>query len=454
MIAAERLAAAPVVSRPHLSAEQQAEKFPPRPVPAHWSAAGMDRDGVLRTWGEATPRQEDSRNHDFRRRGLMLMLDWLQEQPGRTWHQRWHASGADAAGERWADGPACRLERHAKFSRTRLETMTSSLVVMVGADVIRPLLGWLLTGGRKRKLARKMIRSRDADGFARLDNFCQADPGISDMARPPPCSAPQSSSPPRAGRWPTSWWGTYWTLWQSRQLRGSRRSGSATFRALRETGVFGAGVPTLREIQSIGQRPVEELVDRYPIACRPIRDLLVEYLKERQPALDYGTLRGHTYQLTKCFWQDLELHHPGIDSLRLAADVAATWRRPHPRADAPPAAQEYDARVHRMGLVARDSPEASTPTRRPAGSPTPPVATNRVGKPGPGPVLADSPSIFPARNDIGALLPNTTLAFTTPTVTKANVMLAPPNSPTVSVSAGKPLAPMGDEWEKDLAHEG
>ncbi|MFE3143696.1 hypothetical protein [Streptomyces scopuliridis] len=355
MIAAERLAAAPVVSRPHLSAEQQAEKFPPRPVPAHWSAAGMDRDGVLRTWGEATPRQEDSRNHDFRRRGLMLMLDWLQEQPGRTWHQRWHASGADAAGERWADGPASWLERHDKFSRTPLETMTSSLVVMVGADVIRPSLGWLLTGGRKPKLARNMIRSRDADGFARLDNFCQADPGISDMARRAALFRTAVIIAAKGGTVANIVVGDLLdVLAVEAQLRGSRRSGSATFRALRETGVFGAGVPTLREIRSIGQRPVEELVDRYPIACRPIRDLLVEYLKERQPALDYGTLRGHTYQLAKCFWQDLELHRPGIDSLRLAADVAATWRRPHPRAGAPPAAQEYDARVHRMGLVARD----------------------------------------------------------------------------------------------------
>ena len=32
--------------------------------------------------------------------------------------------------------------------------MTSSLLVLVGADIIRPSLGWLLTGGRKRKLAR------------------------------------------------------------------------------------------------------------------------------------------------------------------------------------------------------------------------------------------------------------------------------------------------------------
>src|SRR6266536_1353182 len=92
-------------------------------------------------------------------------------------------------------------------------------------------------------------------------------------------------------------------------------------------GIFGAGVPTLREIRSIGQRSVEELVDRYPITCRPVRDLLVDYLKERQPAIDYVTLRGRTYELARCFWLDLEQHHPGISSLRLPRDVASAWKQ-------------------------------------------------------------------------------------------------------------------------------
>ena len=117
------------------------------------------------------------------------------------------------------------------------------------------------------------------------------------------------------------------------ELRGQTRSGSATFRMMREMGVFGGGVPTLREIRSTGQRPVEELVDRYPIFCRPIRGLLIEYLKERQPAIDYVTLRGLTYQLVKCFWLDLERHHNGIDSWRLPRDVAGAWKqRLHTRA--------------------------------------------------------------------------------------------------------------------------
>ncbi len=46
-----------------------------------------------------------------------------------------------------------------------------------------------------------------------------------------------------------------------------------------------------------------------------------------QPALDYGTLRGQAYHLAKCFWQDLEQHHPGIGTLRLPAEVASAWKQ-------------------------------------------------------------------------------------------------------------------------------
>ena len=69
-----------------------------------------------------------------------------------------------------------------------------------------------------------------------------------------------------------------------------------------------------------------QLIDRYDLACRPVRDLLADYLRERQPAIDYATLRGLSTVLAGAFWKDLENHHPGIDSLRLSPDVAAAWR--------------------------------------------------------------------------------------------------------------------------------
>jgi hypothetical protein len=76
-----------------------------------------------------------------------------------------------------------------------------------------------------------------------------------------------------------------------------------------------------------GQPPGEELIDRYRLQCRPVRDLLVDYLRERQPAVDFSTLQRLAYLLGKLFWADLEAHHPGIDTLKLPREVAAAWKQ-------------------------------------------------------------------------------------------------------------------------------
>src|SRR5258708_8388637 len=39
-----------------------------------------------------------------------------------------------------------------------------------------------------------------------------------------------------------------------------------------------------------GQLTIGELVGRYRLQCQPVRDLIVDYLRERQPALDYARL--------------------------------------------------------------------------------------------------------------------------------------------------------------------
>ena len=69
------------------------------------------------------------------------------------------------------------------------------------------------------------------------------------------------------------------------------------------------------------------MIDRYGLVCRPIRDLLVDYLKERQPALDYTSLNSLANFLGGLFWADLERHHPGIDSLHLPPEVAEAWKQ-------------------------------------------------------------------------------------------------------------------------------
>ena len=303
-------------------------RFPARPAAGSWPAAGQDRARVLALVVSASAGLPESRIHANHRRGLPVLLDWLGEQPGRTWQQRWLASGADAAGEQWAAGPARWLRHRGIYSASRLELMTSSLLVLVGADIIRPSLAWLLTGGKKRKLARNMICSRDPGGFARLRQLCRDDPAITPAARAKVAFRCAVIISAKGGALADITIGDVLEVLDAELVvRARRDSGAATFRVLREMGVFGPGVPTLREILDTGQRTVEELVDRYPIAARPVRDLIVDYLKERQPAIDYVTLRNRSSQLARSFWADLEHHHPGIVSLRLPRDVAAAWKQ-------------------------------------------------------------------------------------------------------------------------------
>ena len=100
------------------------------------------------------------------------------------------------------------------------------------------------------------------------------------------------------------------------------------YQLLRAHGDLGPDAPAAIEMFfGRGQPSCEQLIDRYRIACRQVRDVLVDYLRERQPAVDFSSLQNLAYLLGKLFWADLEAHHPGIDSLQLPRDVAAAWKQ-------------------------------------------------------------------------------------------------------------------------------
>jgi len=304
-------------------------RFPARPVAASWPATRQDRAGAMELVNQASSAVPEPGSAERTRcQGLPVLLDWLEEQPGRTWQERWLASGADAAREDWVAGPTGWLRRHGRFSAWQLELMTGSLLTLVGADLVRPSLGWLLTGARLRKLGPRMARLRDPAGFARLRRVCEDDPGITAGAGAMVQFRLAVIAAAKGGMLADVTVGDVLEVMEAeRPLRAKQHAGPATFQVLQQMGIFGPGVPALREIRSPGQRTAEELVDRYPVACRPVRDLIVSYLKERQPAVDYSTLVALSYQLVRCFWADLERHHPGIGSLRLPGEVAAAWKQ-------------------------------------------------------------------------------------------------------------------------------
>lgn len=74
-----------------------------------------------------------------------------------------------------------------------------------------------------------------------------------------------------------------------------------------------------------------ELVDREQVQNPAVRDLLVRYLEFKAITIKQVSLKSLAIVLVKHFWRDIERHHPEVESLDLAPQVAEAWRRRHAR---------------------------------------------------------------------------------------------------------------------------
>ena len=306
-------------------------RFPPRPPGEDWPATGQRRGHLLaRLFAPPFTAGRDDMQSS-RRIGLTKLVAWLEEQPGRTWQDRWVASGADAAGNLgWRELTGSWLRDTGRASgnpRTDFIALGRGVLPLICGDVIRPSLGWLLTPAAPKNLAAEMARSRDPGGFAALAALARTDPASAatkDLAVRRIAVILAAKGGTIAGI----------TVGDCLELLDvlADGSGSSTspyfYQLLHALGTFPpAAPPTVRAFKTPGQLTAEQLADRYPIACQPVRALIIDYLRERQPAVDHATLRSLSRALAGLFWRDLELHHPGIGSLRLEPGVAAAWKQ-------------------------------------------------------------------------------------------------------------------------------
>jgi hypothetical protein len=298
-------------------------QWEPRPCEESWWQTRASRQEVLaRLLGMFTGPASSRTRNATRRRGLNRLLDWLQGQPGESWQERWLASGADKAGSGWADLP---LKERVPARRHHRDELTSGLVLLVAGQVIRPGYRWLLRQRQALMLAEARA-AVDPDGFRRVE--LQARPAIG-WARSDAMNKLTWIVIRKGGLVGDITVGDCLELTaalREHHFRGS--AGRPLFYALlKETGILPASAPSrLRVLRLKGRGTIEQIVDKYAIECRPVRDLLVEYLTERAPELDHTSLRSIARNLCRLFWRDLELHHPGIDSLRLAPEVAQAWK--------------------------------------------------------------------------------------------------------------------------------
>jgi integrase len=307
------------------------DRWQAQPMPAVWWQTQASRqeviDRLLQPPLLGSSARPGTQAYRRRRLGLVWLLDWLEQQPGVTWQERWLASGAEEVGRGWARLPleyVARVRGHQGWDRPRLQT---GLLLVLGGQVIRPTYRFLL----QQHFTRVMSHARrvlDPEGFANLEAHSLA--------------SGRSAYDTTAALNRLAWivlhkGGTVAdiTVGDCLELLAAVKAVHSTgnvhaslfYALLFEAGLLDPQAPsTLHRARLAGQRSVEQLVAGYGIECASVRALLVDYLNARRPDLDYNTLRSLTATLCQLFWRDLERHHPGIASLDLPAEVATAWK--------------------------------------------------------------------------------------------------------------------------------
>ncbi|GAA4731790.1 ArdC family protein [Phytohabitans rumicis] len=257
--------------------------------------------------------------------GVRQLLGWLAGFPGEAWQQRWLASGADTAGKAWTDLP----DAHGVASDRRAwrAQMTGAAGRLILLDVIRPSYIWLYSAPSN-TLYQRFEQLRDPSGFAVLTARCDANRALTVLDRRSAFTQLARMLMHNGGLLADITVVDCAEAYRAQTGYANARQHSLWYALLRKEGILPADAPpTIFAASRRGQLSIEEIVDGYNVVCRPVRDMFVDYLHKRQPGLDYKTIRSLATKLVLLFWKDLELHHPGIDSLHLDEAISRPWKK-------------------------------------------------------------------------------------------------------------------------------
>ncbi|NKY35546.1 phage integrase family protein [Nocardia speluncae] len=298
---------------------------PPRPDDSPGSdllAAGIDEvvEALASQLGPIMP--GDVRNRQRWIRHLHRVLEWLAEYPGDTWEQRWLASGADEAPRAWAH----QLEEDGRV--TRSVDGHGALTALVIARLVRPSYTFMLST-IFRELPQRFSLFNDPDMFDRL----RALPSYSAQVRRVQLDAETCLARImiRTGKPLGAVTGDDLLAYADMvRASGRIRREHLAWELMVELGPFADEPPTLRAVWSAKgntrQHTTAGLVDRYGLPPSPVRDLLIDYVDEIRPSVDYSTLEHITHHLARLFWWTILQINPAQQDLRLSPEVVAAWR--------------------------------------------------------------------------------------------------------------------------------
>ncbi|WP_284740276.1 tyrosine-type recombinase/integrase [Amycolatopsis sp. RTGN1] len=249
------------------------------------------------------------------------MLHWLSAMPGTGWQQQWASAGCDHH-SRWVDQAA---EGDPRDRETSLAEFRAGMNWLFLARIIQPSYDYFLHC-KTYTLFEVAPRVFSVDLFARLADSAAKIPTMS-VGHYAAASNTLVKVVLHTGKDLEHLCAK--DLLEFRDWHRGRQKKpegiNTAWDLLREAGVLDSD-RAMFTMNRQGQRSTSELVDFYGIRSNSIRQVLIAYLEERRPQVDYASLRGIAGALAGTFWADIERHHPGIDSLDLPDTVATAWK--------------------------------------------------------------------------------------------------------------------------------
>jgi hypothetical protein len=254
-------------------------------------------------------------------RGARALLHRLMRYPGETWEQRWLASGCDAAPRTWMDHGD--LPRFGSWSPT-----VRGMNALVQLRVLRPSYSWILDSHQKLNLPR-FLGANGGDAVDRLRQLPAYQAAITKQQVD--AEAALARVMIRTGKQIEQITGDDLLYYADVvKTSGRQRREHLLWELLVQLGPLAGETPTLRAAWSAKgnsrQHSTATLVDRYGIPASGVRDLLVDYLDEIRPGMDYGSVEGLAYRLARLFWWEILQINPEQSDLRLSPNVVAAWR--------------------------------------------------------------------------------------------------------------------------------
>lgn len=251
------------------------------------------------------------------------VLEWLLRFPGDTWDDRWFASGLDQA-------PKTGLaELSARLSRPT-QQISLGMTSIVRARLVRPSYEWMFTS-KQWNISQGAVTFLDVaepEETQRMRSLPQY-LAAHDLVRRNAENA-IARVMVRTGKRLGQLSGD--VLAYSHIARSSMRHAKEhlAWELLVALGPLAGEPPTLRaawHASVVNRRhTVETLVRRYGIPESGVRDLLIDYLEELKPNMDYSSLESLSYRLIRLFWAEVLDINPAQKNLHLAPDVAVQWR--------------------------------------------------------------------------------------------------------------------------------